>query len=232
MKPKILIFDLDKTISVDCFRTNPFAKLNVMEIIRKANDNQHKIFIVTSRLNISEADTFNNNYDTLLNSVKSSKNIPGWKYASNDNIDKDILQLIKQNIVTVHNKNPNYPGSWFRWIVKEETDRVKKIADNITNHPNLTSRQTIKHWLHNYVKNVNITGIIKMAQITDIMNDHPHIESENIFFFDDAIHNYDALKVWRTHIDKRFRGLKFLGGKGEPVFNEYSRNQLLQMELV
>ena len=72
MKPKILIFDIDKTISKDCFYNNPFAKLNVLEIIRKANINGHKIFIVTSRLNLSDNEAYTTDYQTLLNNVKSA----------------------------------------------------------------------------------------------------------------------------------------------------------------
>jgi hydroxymethylpyrimidine pyrophosphatase-like HAD family hydrolase len=228
MARKILIFDIDKTISNDCFHNADNIKQNVQDIIRKANKHGHLIYIVTSRMNIHPAKM---NDDNILSNVYSSDVNIIWKYAISDNVDKDIIALIKKNVYHIHNVNPNKPGNWFKWIVREEVDRVNRFADFMLTVEN-SKNSHMKSMIHNYIKHENTTGAIKMLQIADIMDDNPGVSPSNIFFFDDALHNYEALKMWRTHIDSRFNRLNFLGGAGIPVFNTYPRYHLERLDLI
>ena len=81
---KVLVFDLDKTLTYDC--VDPSEKEKIISLIKYANDENYPIYIVTSRTDNS----LDNIDGKIINSIKSK-----WKEENRHHYYYDETEIKK-----------------------------------------------------------------------------------------------------------------------------------------
>ena len=182
----ILIFDLDKTVTKDCFRKNTENLERLRNIMRFAeNDPSTKIYVVTARIMEYYLDRNKNSIDELLADILSY------------DVPKEIVNFF-------HHKN-NY-RKLHEWVL---CNISKKDLENIT-------RKFLNGYKHNFDIGM-LSGIHKMIQINFIAKKEQINDWCEVIFFDDAIDNMEAYKLFCKEFNPSMKRMIFVGGNGEDV---------------
>lgn len=198
---KILIFDLDETISENCFNNE---KHNILlQVLQKANLKKWKTYVVTARPSKW----------VLHNVFKQKKNDPTEeKTIMEYRINKYIVEALRNNRYYYYKNNND----------EHVTEKGKKIViDRWLYYFDKPYYEYAREHFKQY-KNIDITSIIKWLQIVNIKKKNPSIQWNDVYFFDDAQYHRKAFKTL-VHLFPGMEKMHFIGGTNECVFNNNTK---------
>lgn len=194
---KVLIFDLDDTLTSNCFYNNPEKKKLILDILKHANKCNYRIYIVTARTT---------DPDINPGGVLSPREL--FTY----NIDNDIIKQIAINTTKTINSTA-------------DKNLLYNFEDDEMRHAITFIRSKVKNANLLYYMERNLTSLLKFYQIQKIMSKvyNKDVPPENFYFFDDARYHLRMYNLWGQLINKKIRKLNFIGGQGNCVFDDYTR---------
>lgn len=236
---RVLIFDLDNTLTAKCFEGRPEQKQLVINIMHFAYVNKWPIYIVTSRASNELAKKVRQNEDrSRYNTQEKEENyIFSSRLEDVDNNNSDIINAI----VGIFG---NYSFDGYRDYqekLKRNSNRKQWMYYNTTEWINTSFRRVydskfedentdaIKKQLE--FNTLDYSQIVKMSQIEHIKYKE-NVRWENIFFFDDSKDNLDTFRFWKENINQNMEYMHFIGGVGDCVFNKEPINNLCKMNLM
>lgn len=184
----ILIFDLDKTVTKDCFKNNPLNLQRLQNIMKMAiNDPSVKVYVVTARIMQYYLGKNCNNIQNVLHEIVSY------------DVPDEILDFF-------YKKNRHRPV--YEWVFcnisKEE---LAKTASRFLSKEGYDPRKF----------DIGMqSGIHKMIQLNFIAQHEQIKDWSEMIFFDDAIDNMEAWKFFCT-LNPSMYNMIFVGGDGKDV---------------
>ena len=199
---KVLVFDLDLTISNDCFKNNQKNKQKVLKILTNALCDQNTaVYIVTAR-----------QYEVFLKEkmkrIKSQEPFIGKKIMDEAYIDLITYSIDHDVINLIYQKNQYKPFNEWVFTSFNINDTVSRANDLLNSlHSNFGySNDFVKYF-----------GIHKMMQL-DYIYKKENLNSWNqMTFYDDSKGNKDQWIWWYNNKDKDSKKLNFVGGDNKCV---------------
>ncbi len=199
---KILIFDLDNTITRNCLDAH---KHNILiEILQEAHEKEWKVYVVTAR---PSQWVYKRNYGNDGHK-QTEANILYYDLSS------DIAEELRNGRIIYTEKTPyDYRQNKNRWLYYYDKKFHKKAKEIIKSNK--------------YCSNHDITSIVKFLQIEVIKKNNPSIPWKNVYFFDDAQYHKEAFQCWKEKRNTGMEDMNFVGGEDECVFNNPENMQVL-----
>lgn len=238
---KILIFDLDHTLTSNCFEGRPDQHILVLNLLNFANSQGYKICVVTARpdnelTEITRPKSYNPNItDKLVDHIPLlGSNVPidiilsiinkydkFKKYLIKNKFPLKIKEHIVLEIVKAleRNNSDNEIDKLNKWFyVNNLHDR--KEAANKFKFTSLDGKIVNRSEIGKVDKydDEEYAGYVKMYQIEQIKSNEEiltgaEIPWNNVFFFDDSKQNLDVFHTWYDKINRDMEDMNFLGGK-------------------
>lgn len=205
---KILIFDLDETITSNCLNKHKYNIL--IEILKRAHENDWKVYVVTARPSQwAYRDTYGND-----GHKQTEQGILDYR------LDSDIAELLQNGRPldtkgTPYDNKKNSDGK--RWLYYYDKQFVEK-AEKTKRYRRKTKEPCRNH---------DITSIVKFLQIEEIKRKNPYIFWKNVYFFDDAQYHKEAFQCWKENRNTGMKDMNFVGGKDECVFDNPKNMEVL-----
>lgn len=244
---KVLIFDLDKTLTDDCF-TEKKLKDTVLDILKYANKMSYHVYIITARPVPTNTfyDVFEWGVSTEFIEIINKNIICQKKKATKEHnslelpndktkqIQDTITPSAEFGIVWTKNKEildsydepPKniYDGYKFclsaeNWDIRKEY--IQCVMDGMYELTKDAAYPILKSIFFEHYSSCN-----KFMQIEYIMSkpENEGVSWKNVYFFDDSLDHLKILHMWVIYFKHEMQMINFVGGADMCVFAPYPRD--------
>lgn len=237
---KVLIFDLDKTLTDDCF-TEKKLKDTVIDILKYANKMSYHVYIVTARPVPTNTfyDVFewgvSNEFIEIINKNIICQKKKETKERPTNKIENTISPSSEFGVIWSKNKEfldsydePSKPTNiydGYKFCLSPENWEIRKeyiqcVMDGMYELTKDSAYHTLKTIFLDHYSSCN-----KFMQIEYIMSkpENEGVNWKNIYFFDDSVDHLKILHLWVIYFKHEMKMINFIGGADMCVFAPYPR---------